>query len=163
MDLQKFKRILFITLLLNVLLVATHQGEFWPFSIFPMFSQAGQPWSRGLVEQVNDKNRSNLWQVKPLKEVEQRVLPLQNYGIHEIDYANFISKTTTWDKERINGLRSTFSMEEHPGQKWLATRVEGYLSEDNEVVIKTYPMLLITSDTTYKNPNLFPDTTAPNE
>lgn len=54
------KRIIGIVLLINILLVSTHRGEFWPFSIFPMFSQAGNPWSRGVVENVRDTTRANL-------------------------------------------------------------------------------------------------------
>jgi len=34
------------------ILLATHRGEFWPFSTFPMFSHAGRPWSRTLVRDV---------------------------------------------------------------------------------------------------------------
>lgn len=158
-----FKRLLVITFIINAILVSTHEGEFWPFSIFPMFSQAGQPWSRGVVEQVQDEHRPDLWEIKPLEEIEQRVLPLENYGIHEIDFANFISKTTVWDQKRINGLRSTFSIEQYPDQKWMATRVKGFLTDDNEVTIRTYPMLLVTADTTYKNPNIFTDSTAVHE
>lgn len=158
---ETFKKLLIITLLLNIILVATHEGEFWPFSIFPMFSQAGQPWSRGVVEQVQNEKKADLWDIKPLEEIEQRVLPLQEYGIHEIDFANFISKTTNWNQKRINGLRSTFSIGQYPSQKWMATRVNGYLSEKNEVVIDAYPMLLLTADTTYKNPNFHSESLRP--
>src|SRR5262245_41465505 len=42
--------------LAHALLAATHGGEFWPFSIYPMFSQAGRSWARALVveAQPND-------------------------------------------------------------------------------------------------------------
>ena len=29
--------------MLQTLLVSTHLGEFWPFSIYPMFSRGGHP------------------------------------------------------------------------------------------------------------------------
>lgn len=154
---QKYKKILAVVLILNVLLVSTHEGEFWPFSIFPMFSQAGKQWSRGVVEQVQDTTRTDLWQTKPLHTIENRVLPLEQYGIHEIDFANYISKTKVWNDKRINGLRSTFGIDNHPGQMWMATRVTGSLAEDDSVVIITHPMFLFTPDTTLKNPNLFPN------
>ncbi len=136
-------------------MLATHEGEFWPFSIYPMFSQAGNPWSRGLVEEVQDTTREDLWDIKPLHEVEDRVLTLKDYGIHEIDFANYISKTKVWDEEKINGLRSTFQIDKYPGKMWMATRVTGYLTEDDSVVIETIPMFLFTADTTIKNPTLF--------
>ena len=152
---KKHKRIVGVVLLVNILLVSTHLGEFFPFSIFPMFSQAGKPWSRGVVENVQDTTRANLWATKPIGEIEDRVLPLQKYGIHSIDYANYISKTKDWTPKKINGLRSTFQIDQHPGQMWMATRVVGSINEQDSVVIKAIPMFLFTADTTYKNPRLF--------
>ncbi|SMO42798.1 hypothetical protein [Fodinibius sediminis] len=150
-----YKRIIAVVLLLNILLVATHEGEFWPFSIFPMFSQAGQPWSRGVVENVQDTTRADLWQTKPIEEISNRILPLEDYGIHEIDFANYISKTRNWDRPKINGLRSTFQIDEYPGEQWMPTRVVGAINDEGSVVIRAIPMFLFTADTTYKNPNLF--------
>lgn len=152
---QKHKKILLYVFLVNVLLVATHEGEFWPFSIFPMFSQAGNEWSRGVIEEVNDSSRADLWITKPIEELEGRILPLKDYDIHEIDFANFINKTKVWDKKRLNGLRTTFQIEQYPGKMWLATRVRGFMNEEDSVVIETIPMFLFTADTTIKNPNLF--------
>ncbi|MTI88609.1 MAG: hypothetical protein FH748_11630 [Balneolaceae bacterium] len=122
-----------------------------------MFSQAGNPWSRGVVERVTDSTRTDLWQTKPIEAIENRILPLKDYGIHEIDFANYISKTKNWDKGKLNGLRTTFQIDKYPGEMWLATRVRGYLTEEDSVVIEAIPMFLFTADTTIKNPLLFPD------
>lgn len=154
---QKYKRIIAIVFLINILLVATHEGEFWPFSIFPMFSQAGKPWSRGVVENVQDSSRTDLWITKPIGEIEDRILPLEDYGIHEIDFANYISKTKDWNAKKINGLRSTFTIANYPDQMWMATRVTGSIDDQGSVVIKAIPMFLFTADSTFKNPNLFSD------
>src|SRR5690625_2128670 len=151
----KYKRIIAAVLLLNILLVATHEGEFWPFSIYPMFSQAGQPWSRGVVENVQDTSRADLWETKPIEKISNRILPLEDYAIHEIDYANYISKTKNWDEEKVNGLRSSFQIDHHPGQMWMATRVTGHIDDQNNVTIMAIPMFLFTADTTYRNPNIF--------
>lgn len=153
----KYKRIIGAVLLLNILLVATHEGEFWPFSIYPMFSQAGKPWSRGVVEDVRDTTRTDLWETKPIEAINHRILPLEDYGIHEIDFANYISKTQNWNAQKINGLRSTFQISDYPGEMWMATRVVGSINEQNSVVIKAIPMFLFSADSTYKNPNLFPN------
>lgn len=151
----KHKKILFWVMLVNILLVASHEGEFWPFSIFPMFSQAGNEWSRGVVEQVSDSTRADLWQTKSIKEIEGRILPLKDYGIHEIDFANYITKTKVWNEKRLNGMRSTFQIDQYPGEMWLATKVQGYMNEEDSVVIEAIPMFLFTADTTIKNPKLF--------
>jgi hypothetical protein len=157
MDFVRVKKILLITILINIVLVSTHRGEFWPFSIFPMFSIAGQPFVRGVVVEVEDLSQAGLWEVKPLSEIDDRVIPLQKYGISPFDFANYIKKTEHWDAEKINGLRSTFQIERYPDKMWMITRVKGFFNEDNEIFIYTYPMFLLTSDTTYKNPNLFSD------
>lgn len=154
---KKYKRIIGIVLLINIVLVSTHKGEFWPFSIFPMFSQAGQPWSRGVIENVQDTSRADLWKTKSIGKIENRILPLENYGIHEIDFANYISKTKIWTDKEINGLRSTFQIDRHPGQMWIPTRVTGYINEEDSVVIQAIPMFLFTADTTYKKPKFFSD------
>lgn len=143
-------------LLVNIVLVATHDGEFWPFSIYPMFSQAGRQWSRGVIEQVEDTSAINLWETKPLAEIEDRVLPLKKYNIHEIDFANYINKTEIWTEERLFGLRNTFGINNYKDQKWMVTRVTGYLVGDS-VAIDAIPLFLYTADTTIKNPHLFSD------
>jgi hypothetical protein len=47
-------KVIGIILLIYAVLVASHEGEFWPFSIYPMFSQAGNPWTRAMVIDVTD-------------------------------------------------------------------------------------------------------------
>lgn len=151
----KMKRTLLVFFFVNAILVSTHKGEFWPFSIFPMFSQAGHPWSRGVVEKVDDPNRNDLWETKPLAEISDHVVSLSEHGIDDIDYANFISKTKEWDEQRIQALRNLFQIKHQEDAMWLATRVTGYLTEDDSVVVNAIPMFLVTRDTTYKNPHLF--------
>ena len=152
---RKMKLMLIAAFLVNALLVSTHKGEFWPFSIFPMFSQAGNPWSRGVVERVENRKRPDLWETKPLQRISDRVVALSEYGIDNIDYANFISKTEEWNPKRIRALRALFQSERRENEMWLATRVKGHLTESDSVVVEAIPMFLLTPDTTYKNPNLF--------
>ena len=152
---NKHKKIVLVVFLISALLLATHKGEFWPFSIFPMFSTAGQPWSRALVEEVRDTTRSDLWEVKPLQSIENRVLSLDKYGVYEIDFANYMNKTQNWDQNKINGLRSTLQINNHPDKMWMATKVTGKLSSSDSITVQTVPLILFTADTTILNPLLF--------
>lgn len=152
---SKFRKILVSVLLINFLLVATHKGEFWPFSIFPMFSKAGNPWTRAIVQQIDDPESGDIWSVKPLHEVAERVVGIEEYGVDPIDYANFVSKTTDWNEKRIRALRTHLGIDSMEGRQWMVTKVHGYLTDDDSVVVNTQPLFLFTSDTTYKNPNLF--------
>lgn len=150
----KYKYILIVTLLINALLVATHEGEFWPFSIFPMFSQAGNPWSRAVVQQVDSVNDSTIWNTKPLSEIENRVISLDSIGVDAIDFANFVSKTKNWNQKRVQALRDLLNIEERPGANWIATQVKGSLVDDDSVVVEAIPLIMVTKDTTYYNPNI---------
>lgn len=150
----KYKYILIVTLIINALLVATHEGEFWPFSIFPMFSQAGNPWSRGMVQQIDGPVDSLDWQPKPLSEVENRALSLDSIGVDDIDYANFVSKTKDWNDKRVTALRDMLNIADYPGSKWMITQVKGYLTEEDSVIVQAVPLFLFTPDTTLRSPNL---------
>lgn len=152
---KRFKKLLLTAFAINTLLVTTHEGEFWPYSIFPMFSQAGKPWSRGVVQQIHNRDQPDLWDTKPLHLIEDHIVALKDYDINEIDYANFISKTKNWNAKRIQGLRDFLQIHRYPGQKWLATRVTGHLTEDDSIIVEAIPMFLFTADSTFKNPNLF--------
>ena len=151
----KYKFILLAALALNVLLVATHEGEFWPFSIFPMFSQAGNPWSRGVLERIENKTDTTIWNTKPVSEIEHRIVSLDSIGVDAIDYANFVSKTEDWNHKRISALRDLLNIGEYPNARWMATRVNGYLTENDSVIVEAIPLFLFTQDTTFKNPKIF--------
>lgn len=150
----KQKKILLAVLIVNLLLVSTHEGEFWPFSIFPMFSKAGNPWDRAVVERIEDPNGENLWEARPLDDVRQRVVGLDDYGIDTIDYSNFVSKTTDWNDRRVRALRDMLDIEDVQNEYWMVTKVSGYLTEEDSVVVKTQPLFLLSADTTLSNPNL---------
>lgn len=150
----KYKYILIVTLIINALLVATHEGEFWPFSIFPMFSQAGNPWSRAVVQQVDSVSDTTIWNTKPLSEIENRVISLDSIGVDAIDFANFVSKTKNWNQKRVQALRDLVDINEHPEAKWMATQVKGSMVDDDSVVVEAIPLILVTKDTTYYNPNI---------
>lgn len=151
----KYKFILLTALLINTVLVATHKGEFWPFSIFPMFSQAGNEWSRGVVQTIDTQIEPSIWNKKTIRDIEDQVLSLDSIGVDAIDYANFISKTKEWNPKRIQGLRDLLKIREYPESKWMITIVKGYLAKEDSVVVEATPLFLFTDDTTYRNPHIF--------
>lgn len=152
----KYKKILLGVLIINIVLVSTHEGEFWPFSIFPMFSQAGNPWTRALVQRIDDSPpNDDIWEVKSREEIKHRVVSLNDHGIDEIDFANFVSKTSEWNEKRIQAMRDLLDIESVEGERWIVTRVHGYLTESDSVIVEATPLFLLSADTTIKNPNLF--------
>lgn len=152
---SKYKKILLWVLIVNFLLVSTHKGEFWPFSIFPMFSQAGNPWARAVVEQVDNMPQQKLWNSRTLHELNNGVVALNEYGIDTIDYANFVSKTDDWNPKRVQALRDLLDIQNIGNQKWMITKVEGHLTKNDSVVVNSTPLFVFTPDTTLYNPSVF--------
>lgn len=126
-------------------------GEFWPFSIYPMFSRGGHPWVRSHVREVADAADPQLWQARTFDDLPGQPYALRPRGIYQNDISNFISKARTWDARRVAGVRSVF--EEDLRQKnLLLYRVDGAI--DDSVSVTFTPFLLMAPDTTYFNPTL---------
>ncbi len=142
------------------LLVATHLGEFWPFSIYPMFSQAGNPWTRAVVREMpDDVERLESWEAVPFQDLPGAAYPLVPRGINTNDVANYVSKTETWTPGRQRGLRSLFTKSQDLDQPLLVMRVRGALNSDS-VSVRATPVMLVTQDTLDLHPDLVPSTVA---
>lgn len=66
-------------------------------------------------------------------------MSLDSIGVDAIDYANFVSKTKTWDNKRINALRDLLNINEYPGSKWLVTQIKESLTKEDSVVVEVIP------------------------
>lgn len=147
-------KILGITLLIYAILVAPHEGEFWPFSIFPMFSQAGNPWTRAMVLDVTDKSEQERWNEHLLQDRTSDAIPVGSYGVDQIDFSNFVVKTENWTEARRNALIIMFGSQNLEGKQWMVSKVRGELIGQDSVAIEIRPFIMITADSTYLNPNL---------
>lgn len=147
-------KIIGIILLFYGILVGTHEGEFWPFSVYPMFSQAGQPWTRAIVLDVTQVPDNEVWKPRTLSGLDLETVPIGSYGIDQIDFSNFMSKTDNWTERRRNALRSMFSPDEIGSKRWMASKVNGQLIGPDSVVVIIQPFLLVTADSVYTNPQL---------
>ncbi len=147
-------KVLGITLLIYAILVAPHEGEFWPFSIYPMFSQAGNPWTRAMVLDVTDQTEEERWEQRLLQERTADAIPVGSYGVDQIDFSNFVVKTENWTESRRNALITMFGSENIEGKQWMVSKVRGELIGQDSVAIEIRPFIMITADTTYLNPNL---------
>lgn len=154
---KKTSKILVGSFLVYAILVATHLGEFWPFSVYPMFSKAGRPWNRSLVRQINqsDLNPNTLWKVTDFDNLPGEQVVMNDLGISQNDIANMVSKTKVWDKDKVSNLRKLFGGHLE-GQIFLIYKVRGEKVEDADrpIAIKFTPFTVLLSDTTWFNPNL---------
>lgn len=147
-------KVIGVSLVVYALLVAPHEGEFWPFSIYPMFSQAGNPWTRAMVLDVTDKQDSDLWERQLLDKRDSDVVAVSDYGVDQIDFSNFVVKTQNWTSTRRNALKEMFGSEAIIGERWMVSKVRGELIGRDSVSIEITPYILLTPDSTYLNPNL---------
>lgn len=147
-------RITLITFLLSAVLLATHKGEYWPFSIYPMFSQAGNPWTRAIVSDVTYIDDSEIWTTTPLSDIKGTVVSIRAAGVDQIDFSNFVSKTNHWDAQRIQALRTMIGEKNFSSSDWMVFKVHGKLVGSDSVIVESKPYLLFKSDTTLFNPNL---------
>ncbi len=135
------------------LLVSTHLGEYWPFSIYPMFSQGGKPWVRSHVRVVADSDRTDaLWRTVALDSLPGEPYPLRNVGVNQNDVSNFISKSETWNERRVSAMRKLFAAD-LTDKNLLILRVDGKIGDDERVSVAYSPFLLLTPDSTYFNPH----------
>ncbi len=147
-------KIIGITLLIYTVLVASHEGEFWPFSIYPMFSQAGNPWTRAMVIDVTDRDANEMWEVHALDDRTADVVSVGYYNVDQIDFSNFVSKTENWTGSRRNALIGMFGSNVIGDRQWMVSKVKGELIGADSIAIRIIPFIKISSGATELNPNL---------
>lgn len=147
-------KIIGILLLIYGVLVATHLGEFWPFSVYPMFSKAGNPWTRAIVLDVSDVPDEELWDPRTLTGLDLDPVAIGKIGVDQIDFSNFMSKTENWTVNRRNALRSMFGPDNIGSGRWMTAKAHGKLVGPDSVTVVIQPFLMVTSDSVYMNPRL---------
>jgi hypothetical protein len=106
---RKATRILVAVFVANAVLVATHLGEFWPFSIYPMFSGATTEVHQVLVREVEDVEPENtVFQPITVDELPGEEFGVKNAGVEPVDLNKFVRLTERWDDERLSGLYRMF-------------------------------------------------------
>jgi hypothetical protein len=150
--LKQTKRYLYAIMVIYIVLVATHKGEFWPFSIYPMFSQAGDPWTRVLIRDVSDTPDHLQWQPTNFDNLHGSPVALEDYGISSIDFSNFVTETDQWNLQRQQALRNFFD-EQLGKQQLMIMKVEGRMIGQDSILTQATPLLMVTSDSIYTQPN----------
>ena len=146
-------RVVLATLLVYILLVVTHLGEFYPFSIYPMFSRGGHPWSRAVVRDVSSVGELSSWSPVNSADLPGDPYPLVPNGIDQIDLANFVSKTEIWNEDRVAGLERMF-YDQLDGRRLLVMRANGHIDEEDIVQVEFVPYALLDMSGTVLNPTL---------
>ena len=77
-------------------------------------------------------------------------------GVDPIDLANFVSKTESWTQTRVEALRTMFFVDSDDHRRLLVFKVQGRLSESDEVLLTATPYVLLSQGNNKANPSLRP-------
>jgi hypothetical protein len=139
---RKIIAILSIVMIVQAAFLATHEGEFWPFSIYPMFSKAGREWTRVVVRDVSDLPPDSVWRRADPESLPGQQVALRQYGGETIDASDFVNKTANWTDSRRQAFVKLLGQEKAGDAVWLVFRVRGHLTETS-VVVTAEPLFLI--------------------
>lgn len=150
---KKSKYILATVMFFYASLVAIHKGEFWPFSIYPMFSKAPQIVSKTLVRKVNTEYKQS-WDVY----TEEQDLPgtryiLEEAGIDQNDLSTFVQKTEIWENMNVKNITQLL-LRNQKNIHLILYEVSIELDNSKELKFKFFPVMSLYSDSTILNPNL---------
>lgn len=149
---RKAGHILLVVLGIYGMLVVTHQGEFWPFSIYQMFSSAGRPWTRVMVREVAVLPPEAVrWQPEAVDALAGRPFAMHQHGVPQNDVAAYVAQTRQWTQGRGEGLRSLLRYDHIVHPVLAVYRVDGRLGEGGAVVVMCTPVLYLTPDTVFTN------------
>lgn len=129
--------------------MAAHEGEFYPFSIFPMFSQAGKPWTRVLVREADAMPAD--WSDRALGDLPGAIVPLSPLGVPQNDVSTFVGKTNRWSDTSTQTLSRFIAPATRRHAGVLVYRVVGRLEGDS-ASIRAYPLAFATTDTLILTP-----------
>lgn len=133
-------------------LVSTHAGEFWPFSIYQMFSQAGQTWTRVLVRSVPPDGLP-LWETTSLDDAPGAPFPLAEFGLRANDLASLIQEPVTpADLETLHQLLRPHVAD----QPLLVLRAVGSRGSDHHIDVRVTPFAVAYPDTLLVSPARMP-------
>ena len=145
---RKARSGLLVLLVLYALTCAAHEGEFWPFSIYPMFSRAGHPWTRALVRGV--ERTPPPWETREIDALPGRPVALRDIGVFQNDLANYLARTPSWNEASVAGLASMFAADLEESNL-IVYRVEGRIAGGSPRIRAT-PVLCLTANGAMLNP-----------
>lgn len=141
------------TLAAWTLAVLPHRGEFWPFSIYPMFARAGRPWTNALVVEVDPHARRD-WGPWTLQDLPGTVYPTQPVGVSGLDVSQLVKLTGSWSDEKIALTRKLFHEALSDGRTLMIVRSDGHLTRDLAVEVEHSGVLMIGPEGSELNPRL---------
>jgi hypothetical protein len=143
---RRFRIVACVLLALFICAISVGDGEFWPFSKFPMFSRAGRSWKRAIVREVSAEDLQ-----RPLLEIWEKELPgqpvaLHHYQINQDDLSAVVrSLTVPLTEEHAALLANYFDRLRHDKTMILYASF-GRFRSDRSVRVRFTPLAVIGPD-----------------
>ncbi len=147
---RRIVRVLALLVSLKAVLVATHAGEFYPMSIFPMFSQAGKPWTRIVVRELAATDTLYWDAVEDPQFLPGQAFALKATGIDPVDFGHLVLGLHARDSLYLAVLQR-FGHTYFEGRRLLILQAQGRL-DAGDVHLTFTPLLVLTGDTVILNP-----------
>jgi hypothetical protein len=135
-------RALALLSLAGIALLASHLGEFWPYSIYPMFSVAGRPWRRAIAREVSDVPAGEIWRTRTVETLVGRAFPVAQHGIPQIDFTEYVNHSSRWDDARVTGIRALFAAPLRT-RTLLIYEVRGDVDDRGKALTEAEPVVLL--------------------
>jgi hypothetical protein len=143
---RRFKTLALSLLGAYAVLVLVHDGEFWPFSRFPMFSRAGRAWERALVREIRAREAT-----EPLAEVWEDELPgrrfrLNRFRINQDDLSQVVQRMQGGFAPEHAALLEKYFDDSRRTRHLVLYSVRGNFRPDRSVRIRYRPLAVIGPD-----------------
>ena len=135
-------------------LVLTHRGEYWPFSVFPMFSTFRQTWSTPVVREIPGTAGADVWRATGLDLLPGTVFSLDTYGVNLHELRSLFLSNEAWEPQEILSLRSLIGEANIRGRHLLVIDVRGKVDQDERVSVEGVPLAIFSENDTRMNPAL---------
>lgn len=155
---QKAYKVTIGFIIVFAILVATHLGEFWPLSIYPMFSKAGKPWERALVRKVHPQMAGSVsWDtLHHLDKLPGEAFAIEEHGLFQNDFSNYLKKTAVWTESKQQGILGMFGSLEAENDLILY-KVRGEMQDDGNVGYQFMPLIVVRNEQLILHPKLKTD------
>jgi hypothetical protein len=129
-----------------LVLILVREGEFWPFSRFPMFSRAGRGWERALVREIKAREAA-----EPLTEVWEDELPgkrfrLNRFRINQDDLSQVVQRMQGGFAPEHGALLEKYFDDSRRTRYLVLYSVRGNFRPDRSVRIRYRPLAVIGPD-----------------
>jgi hypothetical protein len=135
-------------------LTLTHGGEYWPFSVFPMFSKPRPSWSTPVIREIAKTAGDEIWQVTSLDHLPGSGFSLDTYGVKIHELRSVFLSNEAWEPNEILSLRSLIGEANIRGRRLLVMDVRGQLDPDDRVSVACLPLAILSENDTRLSPVL---------